>query len=405
MLIECPFCHARAQIADSKEGAKVRCGECGRVYGARPVGSGRGKSSKTNLTPFIIGGVVVIAGALLWLLTKDAGKRPRMSTDSVVEKPEPPKQEYGWKAPAVQDAAKMHTDAKSGNRTPLTVRLSGADLWAAKRGEDDPMWDEFDKLEQNAKLELFVDELVDASNSKGVANWTPYNGSILSEDMGVITVRLQCTPAEGGIEKRDFEWQLRQEGERFKVLSWSRFEEPVKSEKGSPTSLKGVEKVALSDGSVVIERTPEPLAHLDSTSPELRAEIDSLYAKIIDLSLTKEMSQAKLRLQEIGKPAMPRLLTGLYEIPLDDIDNARRVQNIVSVMRKITGQYFGFEPLTLVGSAMGTTEERRASSIKQWFAWWYRNGEAFSEVVKEDALNDLIEMTPEDKAWLDRHKD
>ena len=117
------------------------------------------------------------------------------------------------------------------------------------------------------------------------------------------------------------------------------------------------------------------------------------------------MSKAKLRLQEIGKPAMPRLLTGLYEIPLDDIDNARRVQNIVSVMRKITDQYFGFEPLTLVGSAMGTTEERRASSIKQWFAWWYRNGEAFTEVVKEDALNDLIEMTPEDKAWLERNKD
>ena len=91
MLIECPFCHARAQIADSKEGAKVRCGECGRVYGARPVGSGRGSSSKTNLTPFIIGGVVVIAGALLWLLTKDAGKKPRTTTDTVVEKPELPK--------------------------------------------------------------------------------------------------------------------------------------------------------------------------------------------------------------------------------------------------------------------------------------------------------------------------
>jgi predicted Zn finger-like uncharacterized protein len=402
MLIECPFCHARAQISDSKEGSKVRCGECGRVYGARPVGRASG-SSGTNPTPFIIGGLIVVFGAVLFAMINKNKPSP-------VTKPPPATQETkiadttGWLAPAVQAATKLHTAAAAGNRTTLLARIDGQTVWEARKGDEDPGWTELEGFERSAKLEGFVDELVDTETQDSIANWKPFDGHIVQEESNTITLRLDCTPTAGGPESRIFEWRMTEDGDRFKALAWGRYIDPKELAKAAKKKSKGYEKKTLSDGSVVLERQPEPLAHLEDTPQELRDEIDELYTKIIDLSLTKEMSAAMMRLQAIGKPAVPRLLTGLYETPLEDFDDARKVQNIVIVLRKITAQRFGYEPLTLVGSQMGTTEERRQSSIKQWFAWWYRKGKKFEVAEKHDALEDIIELTPEEKAWLERHK-
>lgn len=407
MLIECPFCKARAQLAESKEGAKVRCGECGRVYGARPVGQKRSSSSSTNPVPFIIGGVVLLTGALLFFLTNN-DEPPRTDyTERIEQEDDAPVVLTGFDAPEVQAAVKLHQYAKAGDRTPLTVRLAGEQIWSEQRAEDDPAWDDLDSAERNAFLGELVDELIDTEFQKSPANWTPYNGHVVSEDRGIVTVEVQCTPVGGGVESLEFTWRVVQDGERYEAVSWSRFEEPevVEPKKGTPKSLEGVEVVELSTGGEVTEREPEPLEHLATTPPDLRAEIDELYAMLLDLSLTKEMSAAKLRLQEIGKPAIPRLLTGLYEVELTDIDTARQIQNIVSVLRKITDENFGFEPLVMVGSNMGTTEELRTSAIKQWFAWWYRFGDSFTEPDREDNLGDYIELSESDKKWLERNKD
>ena len=73
-------------------------------------------------------------------------------------------------------------------------------------------------------------------------------------------------------------------------------------------------------------------------------------------------------------------------------------------LRRITGQYFGYKPQALQGSGLGTTEERRMSSIKQWFAWWYRKGARFEKKVVEDGLEGLIELTEKEKRWLERNE-
>jgi len=402
MLIECPFCHARAQLPDSKEGSKVRCGECGRVYGARPVGRAA-SSSGMNPTPFIVGGLIVVAGAVLFAVINNNKPDPVAITPPTTQKTQRDTSN-GWDAVSVQAAAKLHAAAATGNRTTLLARIEGERVYTARMAEGDPKWAELEGFARSAQLEAFVDEMLDAASEDAIANWKPFDGHVVQENAGDITLRLECTPTAGGPESRTFEWLMLQDGDRYKAAAWGRYIDPKDLAKAAKRKPKGYEKKTLSDGSVVLEREPEPLEHLDSTPQELRDEIDELYGNIIDLSLTKEMSKAMLRLQEIGKPAVPRLLTGLFETPLKDFDDARKVQNIVIVLRKITAQRFGYEPLTLVGSQMGTTEERRQSSIKQWFAWWYRKGSKFEVAEKHDALEDIIELTPEEKAWLERHK-
>ena len=423
MLIECPFCHARAQIPESKEGSKVRCGECGRVYGARPAGGRRG--SQTNPTPFVVGGLLVVVGAILFSIINK--HEPPAPPTQVVEDETPPPPSRGWDAPAVQTVLRWHKAASAGQRAVLAGAIDGATVHAiraeqaraaaeeaAAEGAEPAAlegllakgWTELQSFEKQAQLDTWVDELLDTSNEDAIANWTPFDGGIEVDNNGILTIHVDCQPAAGGADARKFEWVLVEEGDGFVATRWGRWVDPDAVTFTGGRRDKGYDKVTLSDGSVVHERQPEPLEHLESTPPELRAEIESMYADIINMDLTKEQSRAKARLVEIGKPAIPRLLTGLYEIELTDDDKRRQANNVVQVLRDISGQYFGYAPMEGIGGALSTTEERRQSSIKQWFAWWHKKGKRFEEAEKVDALDAALgEMTDEERRWLERNKD
>jgi hypothetical protein len=186
----------------------------------------------------------------------------------------------------------------------------------------------------------------------------------------------------------------------MKAWKWERWLSP--DELKAAKKKKGYEVKTLSDGSVVHEREPAPLGHLEDTPEEVRKEIDALLATMLDLELTKEGARARRRLVEIGRPSIPPLLTKFFEIPADSEENRIRCNMIDQALSDITGQHFGYAPGE-AGTAAGTTEERRASSIKQWFAWWYKNEKRFTVKKVEDGLDGLIELDAKEKAWLERN--
>jgi len=307
MLIECPFCHARAQLPESKEGSKVRCGECGRVYGARPAG-GRSKGSQTNPTPFIVGGIVVVLGAVLFSVINKGQDKP--TPPPVVEVEEAPVRERGWKAPSVQAVLKLHQAAADGKRAILLTGIDGATVHATRaeaaataaeeaaaqagteavpvEGHLAKGWTELQQFERQEQLEAWVDEMLDKDLEDAIANWLPIDGEVWSEVGDLYTVRVQCTPSAGGAEARKFEWVLVEENGRFLATRWGRWIDPAEQKAIARRKPKGYEKKTLSDGSVVFEREPEPLEHLEDTPQELRDEIDRMYADLINMDLTKE---------------------------------------------------------------------------------------------------------------------
>ena len=62
MLIECPFCKATAKLPEEKEGAKVRCSGCGKVYVAREKGSKAKTGGVNGITIGIGAGAVILIG-------------------------------------------------------------------------------------------------------------------------------------------------------------------------------------------------------------------------------------------------------------------------------------------------------------------------------------------------------
>jgi len=413
MLIQCPSCHARAKLSDDHEGAKVRCAECGRVYLARPQGS-KGSVASGSSTGVVIGvgaGVVVLAFALF--IMSRPSKEPVVAqapakAPAPVAAPSSSSLETGWKNELVQTTVRLHTAAFAGDRETIKTLLHGGRIWAREHtsaeGVLDPSVAPFDSLPPHERAEAlarWAEELCAGASKELVADWQPFDGELIElDDVGAF-VRINAKPRAGGVESRWIEWHLANEGSRLKAWKWERWISPdeLKAEKKK----KGYEVTTLSDGSIVHEREPAPLEHLADTPEELRKEIDGLLTTMLDLELTKEGSRARRRLVEIGRPAIPALLTKFFELPADSEENRIRCNIVDQALSAITGQSFGYAPGE-AGTAAGTSEERRQSSIKQWFAWWYKNEKRFTEKVTEDGLEGLIELDAKEKAWLERNE-
>jgi predicted Zn finger-like uncharacterized protein len=415
MLIKCPSCHARAKISESHEGAKVRCAECGRVFVARPAGA-KGTMTSGSNNGLLLGalvGVVVLIVVVAIVRSSDEPPVTAKEPEAPVEVAPPAPLDYGWNAPLVQEVVGWHHAAAQGRREVLTAALHPDLLWESEHRLEDGMVDPaaptFASLpahERIQNVERWVDGLI-APQDEGsdlVANWTPYDGEIALQTDSEALVRLAVRPRSGGVENRWIEWKLASHDGHMKAYAWSRWLSA--DEKKAASRQKGYEVVTLSDGSRVHEREPEPLEHLDDTPEALRKEIDTLIATMLDLELTKEAARAQRRLVEIGKPAIPALLTRMYETPADTEPDRIRLNLLDQSLQRITGQSFGYAPGES-GSVAGTTEERRNSSIRQWFAWWYKNQKRFEGLKEKDSdgLEELIELTPQEKAWLERHKD
>lgn len=409
MFIECPYCHSRAKLPDSKEGAKVRCGECGRVYVARePSRAGRsrggGRSSSANTGLFVGIGVAVVAAILLALMANTGGKDPGPRIEEPDEEPianSGPVDTTGWNSAPVQAAVAIHDAAFTYNEGRVQSMLHVQRLWERVAAEDEEAaMGSFGSATRDDREKLLlaaVDGIVNGEDRELVGEWKAYDGEVLEETPDTSHVRLSLTsrdPERAG-EKRSIDWQLAKDGERWKAFQWARF---IAAGEIKPTyrGPRGIEKVTLSDGSKVYERQPEALAHLEDTPPEMREKIDTLFRTLIDLDLPPRQSSGAMReLESIGKPAIPILLTGLFEIKLETLDQTRQVNLILQCLRSITAQDFGWKPQVAVGSGTGTSAERRDSAIKQWFAWWYRKAKRFEVAEKEDALDGLLEARNE----------
>ncbi len=381
MLIQCPACHARAKIPDSKEGAKVRCGECGRVFVASPAGE-RGARGAGQQAGLWIALAVVGVLALVVAIAMNLKSAPAPATSQAAAKPAAAAAGELQAGDPVAAAVALF-EAVQAQAAGLEEELDAPRIWAREQAENGGAARSHEEFalaaggERGAVLERAKASLLSGPGQALVAGWKPFGGELVEQSESEATVRVGAM-AEDGSGRRSFsEWRLARAGGRWKAWSWKPAPAAAASAAAAPaTATQGIERVTLSDGSRVFEREPEPLGHLESTAPELRERIDALYANLIDLSLTRESAQAARDLADLGKPAIPILLTGLYEIPLDTPEQAIQVNLIDQVLRGITGQSFGYDPQLLVGRGK-FGEERRKSAIRQWFAWWHANQDTF----------------------------
>ena len=406
MLIECPFCHAQANLPESKEGAKVRCPECEKVYVARQRGK-RGKSGPNPLHIVLIAVGAALGLLLIFVLTRNS-KEPEVVAKPTLEAPPAPAvvDLTGWDSPPVLAVRAVYDKAQPGNESALTPRIdperyaahrieqhaAALEAGEAPEGPAPRPWAELDTLERNELLTAAVRGWLTGEGDTVAALWKPYDGRVVAETDAEATVHVSVAGREGDLQaqSRTIEWQLVRRGGDWKVWSWARYVSPEELAARRSSRTREITKVELADGTRLYQADPRPLPHLEDTPPELAARIDAAVARMLDFTLKpRENNAAAGELVAIGKPALPILLTALYENKIVDDDSLAKAVKIHHTMREITGYDPGF-PVNALGP---DSETKRDVAVRAWFAWWLRKGEArFEERVDgPDLLDALID--------------
>ncbi len=382
MIITCPSCKAQAQIPDNKEGAKVRCGECDRVYKALSGGRRAATSKDKDLTLYFIPGGAALVLLLLFLVVRGSGKEKVIEVEEpkkVFVKKETPK---GWKAPAVQEAVKLHKMAFEQNRLLLRAQLHGGLLLEKNPLKEGQTVADFKVLTSTQQTEVLDAAVADIMDGGLVVEWDPFDGHVVPPESwatnmpeDTVVVRLDVAPRdkEAGLDNRHVEWHFIKTGVAFKAYGWQPWVDPEEKKKVAKT--RKFTQTTLSDGSQVVEGVIRDIPYMEETPQELQDQVEALIDELID----PESRPFKVRkaLEEIGKPAIPGLLTRMANIPFEPGENAIALNLIHLTLGDITGHIATFR----VSELMGATKERQESGLKQWFGWYDRKFKRFTKRV------------------------
>lgn len=428
MIIQCTSCGLRAELPDGKEGAKVRCSDCGHVYVARPApvrsgarGAARRQRREDPTKYFLVGGVVVVVAIVAIVASRGGGEDvPVAAADEPVEE-EPFVPATGWDSPLVKVARSLHDDVHARRSSELYTSIDFREAhawWTGRDAAADPgdgeaaeapaqparHWDSLAADEQTSFQNHLVDDLLEGSGKELVADWSPFDGHVVSEVDGaaIVRVRVQHRDEAMALQDRWVEWRFVRRGDAWKAAAWERWISPEEVQTERRERAKKTVKKTLSDGSLVIEgEVRTTIEYHEETPQELRDEIEERIDTLIDLEAhPSQVTASRGRLEEIGKHAVPGLLKRMGEIPLSSEENAIQLNLVHLLLQDITGYITTFD----VHEAMGTTEERQASGVRQWFGWYDRRWKKFWR--EADVAADEEELDPflDDPDFLPRNE-
>ncbi|MEE2940358.1 MAG: zinc-ribbon domain-containing protein [Planctomycetota bacterium] len=426
MLIQCTSCGTQAKIPQSKEGAKVKCPNCGHVYVARPVGARGRRDKKEDPTKYVIIGGAVVAAAVVGLMaSRSGGEEPApRHQEEVAAEPKAPREDLtSWDGTLQKLVRQLHTAAGAGNQGRLLAGLDARaayEFWPAAPKVPTPPakpadgaaptpdaaetarpgWLALTEIDRVQFSDSMVARATGRSPDDAVALWQPYDGRVedLDEIDGTATVIMtsQCMDSSLGLPDRATEWRLKGKviGDRVTDWKWiwvGRWYSDAERDRLGRGLRKRPEKKTLSDGSVVYESTIRAIPFDVEVDAEARARITALVEDLADPDLTgRALTRARDGVLAEGKNAIPALLTKMSIIvtqggSLTEFtpDDGASLQLIHESLREITG----FETTFEANVALGATRERIESGVKQWFAWYDKKYKRFTGPSAPDSVD------------------
>jgi hypothetical protein len=119
-------------------------------------------------------------------------------------------------------------------------------------------------------------------------------------------------------------------------------------------------------------RLMQGLGHLPDTDPELRAEIDTLCATLVDFLAGRAGIDAQDRLAEIGKPAVPLVIASFEQCgDLESLEGMCNACVVDEALRTMVGSPTRLMPLKPMANPDKNQIQRAA---KEWAVWWFCEG-------------------------------
>ncbi|MCE9594442.1 MAG: zinc-ribbon domain-containing protein [Planctomycetes bacterium] len=392
MLIACPFCKTQAKIAEELEGSKVKCPQCKRTYSALEKLE-RGDKVLTPGRLLLASLVVPIVGGTILYVVKSTESAPTIEnrTDAMKEAAAAPvAAAASVAAPAVAapvaPESKWNTDALDAVRE-LFGAAYAFDAARASTGLAEVAGAPTAK--ERAK------QIVQDESYFAFAKWKPGQLRIVRQDDASSKVHGNFSARDASAAACEYDFELAKDGGRWKVASWTRTkgQEPGTAVDVEPGTKLPNDAKALAANALKANVEPRHLEHFATTDAALRTKIDGLFERMLDFKLSPtENTRASNELAEIGKPALPVLINGIYDQRIVDVESTSKVILINQTLQRITDHTTVFAP----GPDLAKVEELRQRTVKSWFEWWGYSGERFNN--KPTVLDEFdVEPAPKTK--------
>ena len=405
--IYCPQCAAHYRIPEESVDSKVTCRECTRTFFAKTTVGQRTRPPDNSKTYIGLGvtALVIIAGlvAISWPDPEPRRSKPLIrGTNALSELDLKQEKRRGQ---AIQWAGFMGDSDMIGIRSMTDVKALAGQLGV----QPDLTGDAFDSaFLEHAKRDdctrlLFEMKCTGAEVSRQATE----------NDGGPATLYMIAKPGDPTYDKVagariEIQWRLAEGGQMI-VNGYQLTVPPVIRGRrpGSGNRIKPSEdveapetrEISLGGETIkVYESPPAPLGHLKGTTPEQQARIDELVAQLIHsadpespgylFSRATNALDKLVVLQEDGKerkPAIPRLLNALHDFYPDVMANNDKIRQVTRALLRLTGMQFAYD----FRGDQPAKKPARESSIRQWFAWWWRyaNDSHTEAIDKEEDLD------------------
>lgn len=401
----CPQCGAQYRVAQENLDAKITCRDCTRVFFAKTTAGKRVRTKDYTSTYVGMGiGAVVIVGSL-FALSKMGGydklDRPTVKV--------PERTAADIEREVRQDAAKKWGQRVAAGQLYGIREMTDLDAFGKALGvEPQGDRDTFEKAVLEAmKTNPDTRLLFELETSAAVVDEASATGPT-----GKATLWLTTKPGDTLYDRKtrgEMVIDFRMDGSTMKVHGYQVTMKPVqrgvrpgeesKFYKPSEHIAAPKENEIDSGGAKIKVRESEPVAlpHEPGTTPELQQKIDSLVADLLRSGEPdapgKLFGATSRALEEIGKPAVPRLLNAMHGLYSDVNANNQKISQVDRCLLAMTGMQFAYD---VRGSGDAAKDKAsRESVIRQWFAWWYR----YANDTHTDAIDQEEDLLgpPKDK--------
>jgi len=380
--LECPNCGAAYAVPETHLDSRILCKNCRsgfhpRQVLERPARRRRRRSAPWKGPVFFGGGVLLLAVLLIAL---GSGRKPP-------RKAPPPKKTVmldlshpAWLA--VEETAKA---VAARDEVTLASSLDLEWIWNHREGKNRTVWKLATAEAKRGFQKALFQDLFEGERGRFFREHVLdglYDTKAVPRTAETLTFQVEASPrAEGWIGMGLMEVVVGRSGNLWRLREWTvrkRASAPVakrkkpKRHKLIPKPKAKVVKVGEKKVKVWVSK-PVPLPHLEDTPPGLRKEIDDAIALIMDPEADiRKVRAAQRRLVEIGKPAVPRLLTRFYETKGSTFEERTCLRLVMDTFNDITGAGITYAPGRADDVTFGGTDDLRKTALGQAYAFWWR---------------------------------
>ncbi|MEZ5990384.1 MAG: hypothetical protein R3F30_14960 [Planctomycetota bacterium] len=424
---------------------RITCKNCKAVFTPRATLTRKTRAApQKGISPLIVIGAFVGLMGLILIIANPFKAKPKPKEEPVAEK----RDYMGINHPAYKAVERLCTAVHGKDTAGLDLYLDGEtwyDLARARLGDEAVLkvldgeakamvdtfkakkWNELTPDQRNTFFELQMQLFNGLPEHKMLVDYKPTEVVVPRPDVtdspNALDFRVSMARLDGDFwgegemlvkakEVRPGAWRL------FSIENTKVPRDPARPKDPTKGFHKGlgkgtVEEVKTATGEVVKVRRikPQPLDHLETTPEPLRKEIDALLTKMKQPDLPGgELNTARFRLEKIGMPAVPRILTQFYETRIEGVAGDQLQNNLIylgvltRMLRSITMfDGYGFSPRRQEDGTLGATDEERQRALEGWFGWYSEYGwKLTNEKLDEERAKADEEIGIED--WEDHKK-